>query len=131
MRRSRTKKLSKAKADKNCSEYIRKRDADENGFVRCCTCGRMDHWRNMDAGHCISRRFETTRYDEQNIAAQCRYCNRFNQGEQQYFVSFIERRWGDGTFEKLRHKSLMPASPRNQYDYEIIAEEFKEKSKKL
>ena len=38
------------KLDKIFSEYIRKRDADENGYVKCCTCPTVEHWKEMDCG---------------------------------------------------------------------------------
>lgn len=33
----------KAKLDKIFSEYIRLRDADNNGMVRCISCMKIDH----------------------------------------------------------------------------------------
>ena len=37
----------KGKLDRLFSEYIRRRDADA-GYCRCVTCGKLQHWREMD-----------------------------------------------------------------------------------
>lgn len=121
---SRTKKLAKAKADKYFSEYIRKRDLKKP----CVTCGAFAQ---KDCGHFISRRFENTRYDEQNSHGQCLKCNRFEHGNQYEYSLAVDRIYGKGTAEKLRMKAQQRSSPRTKYDYEQIAEYYKEKIKTL
>ena len=59
---------AKAKADRYFSLYVRQRDADENGNVRCCTCRAPHQWKYLDAGHFQSRGHGATRYDEKNTA---------------------------------------------------------------
>ena len=63
-------KLAKAKADKYFSLFIRERDKDKG----CVTCGKFTD--NKDCGHFLSRRFESTRFDEKNAHGQCQKCNR-------------------------------------------------------
>jgi hypothetical protein len=44
--------------DRVFSEYVRLRDADDNGWVRCITCGNAYPWKgtsNLHNGHYISR----------------------------------------------------------------------------
>ena len=122
--RSKNKKLSKAKADKYFSLYIRERDKNKP----CITCGAMA---TKDCGHFLSRRFENTRYDEQNAHGQCQKCNRFEYGNQYEHGVAVDKLYGEGASEKLRVKSRMSSSPRNQYDYEQIAELFKNKYNEL
>lgn len=124
MKPSRNKKLAKLKADKYFSEYIRKRDKNKP----CVTCGAFAQ---KDCGHFISRRFENTRYDEMNSHGQCLKCNRFEHGNQFEYSLSIDRMYGKGTAEKLRMKAQQRSAPRTKYDYEIIAETYKEKIKKL
>lgn len=62
------------------SEYIRLRDSDENGYIRCISCGRRVHWTEADNGHFISRGNMSLRFDERNCNAQCRVCNRSKDG---------------------------------------------------
>ena len=118
------------KADKYFSDYVRQRDADENGMVRCCTCNKPMHWKASHNGHFQSRRYDSTRFDEHNCGVQCPGCNTFNQGEQFKFALYLDKRYGSGTAEKITIKSRM-LSRRNRYDYQCIAEEYKNKLKKL
>jgi hypothetical protein len=78
-----TQKYWKNKIDKVFHEYIRRRDADNNtGNCDCISCGKTIHFSESDAGHFISRKYLITRYDERNVKAQCRKCNRFEYGRQ-------------------------------------------------
>ncbi len=78
-----TQKYWKNKIDKVFHEYIRRRDADNNTGNCCCvSCGKTIHFSESDAGHFISRKYLITRYDERNVNAQCRKCNRFEYGRQ-------------------------------------------------
>jgi hypothetical protein len=124
MRRSKTKKLAKAKADKYFSLYIRKRDEGKP----CITCGKRSNM--MDCGHFISRECEATRYDEQNSNSQCAECNRFKSGKQYEHGLAIDKKYGGGTAEAILIKSKMRCQ-RKQFDYEYIAEEFKKKLSEL
>jgi len=64
-------KQLKAKLDKVFSIYIRKKHANHQGYVKCVTCGKTLHWEGAHAGHFQSRRYLSTRWDEQNVAPQC------------------------------------------------------------
>jgi hypothetical protein len=83
------------------SEYIRRRDADKNGICRCITCGRPAPWREMDAGHFVSRNHKAVRWDERNVHAQCRAENRFQSGKQYEHGKEIDRKYGIGTADLL------------------------------
>ncbi len=71
--------------DKVFSEYIRRRNADDKGYVECFTCGKKDHWRKMQCGHFQSRKHYITRWNEDNCQVQCVGCNMFRSGEQYKF----------------------------------------------
>lgn len=120
----------KRKADTNFSLFVRQRDADLNGIVRCSTCGHPHHWKQLDCGHFQSRRYEPTRYDEKNTGPQCVSCNRFNQGQQYKFSLYLNGKYGHKTAEQMTIKSRMFCK-RNRYDYEVIAEKYKQKLKDL
>ena len=89
------------KLDKVFSEYIRLRDANPQGLCFCITCHRPFHWRDGDAGHYIQRDRLATRYDEHNVNAQCKYCNRFRSGEQYLHGVNIDKKYESGTAERL------------------------------
>ena len=73
---SERKKLHK-KCWRLISEFIRRKDADFNGFVSCFTCGKKSHWKEMNAGHW---RHGVLDLDERNIKSQCAKCNLFLSG---------------------------------------------------
>jgi len=125
MRSSKTKKLAKQKADKYFSEYIRNRDS-VNGIATCITCKKKTT--QFDCGHFISRRFQTTRYDEKNAHAQCLKCNRFQNGNQYQHGTAIDEIYGDGTADELLQKSKMLCK-RTKSDFEWIAKEYRDKVK--
>lgn len=77
------------------------RDADENGNCRCITCGRINHWKKMDCGHGIPRQHKSTKYSEINNHAQCKPCNGFEGGKREVYKEEINKRYGDGIWEKL------------------------------
>lgn len=70
------------KLDDIFSEFIRLRDSDHQGICKCITCGDFKHWRSMDAGHFVTRENMGTRWEEENVNAQCPHCNRFKAGKQ-------------------------------------------------
>lgn len=99
------KKLSRSKIVKKLddvfSKYIRTRYADEFGIVQCVTCNKRDHWKYMQAGHFMSRKNYSTRWDEDNVQVQCKRCNMFNQGMQYEFSLHL----GTRLSKKLHTKS--------------------------
>ena len=60
------------------SKYIRLRDAMPSGTFRCISCGKIKPIDQADCGHFFSRTKMSTRFDEDNCHAECRYCNRFS-----------------------------------------------------
>lgn len=60
------------------SRYIRLRDAMPTGMFRCISCGKIKPIEQADCGHFHSRTHMSTRFDEDNCHAECRYCNRFS-----------------------------------------------------
>ena len=124
--------LTRAKnlADKYFSLYVRQRDADENGMVKCCTCGKRGHWKDFDCGHFMSRRYEATRFEEKNTGVQCTGCNIFSQGKQFEFGKYLDERYGEGTAENMLLRSKMTVK-RGELGLRWIIEEYKKKIENL
>ena len=80
------------KLDRIFSEYIRKRDSDKKGFVKCITSGKKYHYTEVDAGHFISRKEMSTRWNEDNVYAQSRYDNRYRYGRQYEYSLALEKK---------------------------------------
>ena len=123
-------KYYKSRADRLFSLWIRQRDADGNGYCRCCTCRKLKNWRYLDCGHFMGRQHNGTRYNEKNCNAQCKECNNknWNQGEQFLHGMYIDNRYGLGTAEKLSILSKVECK-RGWFDLKIIGDELLEKLK--
>lgn len=89
------------KLDKVFSEYIRRRYA-KNGIAECVTCGKKDHWKNLQAGHFMSRKHYATRWDEENVEVQCMACNVYRYGEQYLFAKHLGQEKADELLTKSR-----------------------------
>jgi MinD superfamily P-loop ATPase len=89
------------KLDTIFSKYIRLRNADANGMVSCISCGKVQHWKDVDCGHFVNRKHMSLRFNEINCQTQCRYCNRFCEGDAWNFAQGLIKKYGDGTIEKL------------------------------
>tara|TARA_B110000483_G_scaffold95291_1_gene117135 strand:- start:1151 stop:1546 length:396 start_codon:yes stop_codon:yes gene_type:complete len=90
------KKLSRSKIVKKLdtifSRYIRLKNADHSGYCSCVTCGRDYHFKSIQAGHFMSRKHYSTRWDENNVYPQCFGCNVMQQGKQFEFSIFLGKR---------------------------------------
>ena len=111
-----------------CSRFCRLRDAleyckrynidiatfsrVEDIPVRCCTCNIVKAWIYMDAGHYISRGrggLSGVYFDERNIHAQSKDCNKWKQGAAQEYREYIIQRYGkDMPDELLRKHYILP-----------------------
>lgn len=112
------------------SKYIRLRDADENGIVQCITCPKRQHWKEVHAGHFISRKEKNTKFNEKNNHAQCVSCNTFNHGRQFEYGLAIDKRYGEGSAEELLILSKVTCKL-SDYDYREMNKEYKVKVKQL
>lgn len=68
------------KLDRLFSLYIRLRDSKRYSYkyFRCISCGNIQEFSKADAGHYMSRKHMSTRFDEMNVHCECRACNRFS-----------------------------------------------------
>lgn len=128
-----TRKLStwKKRVWKLASEYNRRKDADEDGNVKCCTCSRFGHWKEFDAGHWIAKAHGNGIYFvDDGIHAQCRSCNGFREGAGEEYYPFMLEKYGVDRMEEikaLKHKILKIT----RQDYEEMEAEYKRKISEL
>lgn len=90
--------------DKVFSEYIRLRDSDQYGMIHCISCGKRVAWKQADAGHYISRSHMNLRFDEKNINAQCRECNRFKSANIENYKRGLIQKYGQLAIHYLENK---------------------------
>ena len=121
------------------SKFIRLRDSEcKHGASvgRCCTCGNPivvhdGYWNaSAHAGHFISRDRKSTKYDEQNVHLQCHHCNTFKGGRQFDHSLFIDKKYGEGTAEKINIKSRQLCK-RNRYDLQQLADYYRKQAKQI
>jgi hypothetical protein len=95
-----TKQLEKD-LDNVFSIYIRQKGMDEKGFNSCYTCGKVDHFTKLQCGHYLSRRYNSTRWEEDNARPQCVRCNIFHEGNKPSFARRFIKEFGEGYLDKL------------------------------
>lgn len=97
--RSKSVKTLKRKLDDLFSLFVRLRD---KGI--CYTCGIQKDPKDMDAGHYIKRQHNSLRFDERNVHAQCKKCNRFMGGNMSEYAVRLQRDYGQGILEEFSAK---------------------------
>lgn len=107
------------------SLFIRQRDSDEDGFGSCISCGRVQHYKEMNAGHYHPQSLGLqTVFVEKNVALQCTHCNHALQGNQMEYSKGLLKKYGEGILEELeplKHRSLKLYKS----DYEELIEKYR------
>lgn len=111
------------------SKFIRQRDT-QNGYGKCCSCGKIIPYENGDCGHFINRRHMATRWREDNSHFQCKADNRFNEGDPAGYSLFMINKYGMKHVEYLRALSQETAKF-TITDIELLTKEYKHKLKEL
>lgn len=113
-------------------QRIRKiESADENGYCTCVSCGKKDHWKNMEGGHWIPRTKTATKIVPENINPQCHSCNHFRKEEAAPPYSlWMEETYGHDFCKALVEQSKQVVK-RSRVDLENTIQEFKERLKEL
>lgn len=112
------------------SEFIRLRDADENGMCKCFTCGLVRHWKQMDCGHGIGRQHKSVKYSEKNNHAQCKRCNGFEGGKREVYKEEVDKRYGKGSWDLLELQSKQPFKW-SQFEVDALTGHYKAEVDKL
>lgn len=106
------------------SKFIRQRGMDENGFNYCISCGELDHWKNLQAGHFLPKSLGLSIYfEERNVWPQCSLCNLTWQGNQIPYEIALKKRFGESITEELK---ALQRQPKKYYpsDYEEMIERY-------
>ena len=116
------------------SLYIRLRDADEDKYCHCITCGARRHWKDfIDAGHFVPKSTgEYFYFNEDNVHAQCRDCNGFKGGKRDIYKVELIKKIGKAKVEELeRLEKERPILKRTLEDYEKLKKKYLKKFKEL
>lgn len=124
------KETLKKKLDAVFSEYIRLRDTRENGMFTCISCNRILPYEQADCGHYINRKHMATRFSEKNCNAQCRSCNRYDEGNMQGYRRGLIAKYGESVvlmLESMKNK----INKISEYDYIVMIEYYRKEVKRL
>lgn len=131
MRKS-TSKTLKRKLWETFSLYIRLRDSDEKGYCRCISCGAVKLYNDdMDAGHFLAKnKGMAIYYEEDNVHAQCSYCNRMLHGNLYDYGKALEKKIGEQRIKEL--KALAKTTKKfSLAEYQAMIDYFREETDKL
>ena len=101
------KKLTRSKLVKKLdnifSQWVRLSNS-KNGNCTCVTCGKVGDWKSggIQAGHFMSRKHYSTRWDERNVKPQCVGCNMFKAGEQYKFSLYLGQQLSEELLQESR-----------------------------
>lgn len=103
------------------SKFIRQRDQGV-----CISCGKVDEWTKMDAGHYIPKTAGLSVYfDEQNVHSQCTSCNRWKHGNLSQYALALKRKYGETILEDLERKRVQ-IKKFSVIEYQEMIEKYKE-----
>lgn len=120
----------KAKLDRVFSLYIRLRDGFSNGTFVCVSCGQIKPISEADCGHYINRKHMSTRFSEVNCNAQCRKCNRFDEGNIQGYRRGLIRKYGEQRVLLLEAEKGTTRQY-SDFEYKVLIKHYTEEIKKL
>jgi len=106
---------------------VRLKAADSNGYAKCVTCGKVDHFKAMDGGHWIERGKKGTKLVEENVAPQCSYCNQHGMKRtsvQNEYRRYLIGMYGEELVNELEQISKQPKKFIRQ-EVSELADEFK------
>ena len=83
---------------------VRMKAADADGLAQCVTCGKKQHYKDMDGGHFISRRWTATKLVEENIHVQCKGCNQYASGRYDDYTLYMVDTYGIEMVRELNQK---------------------------
>lgn len=119
------------------SQYIRFRDANEDGITQCATCGKRAFWKGegMQAGHFNPGRHNAILFDERGVNTQCYHCNVGLKGAPREYNAFMLEKYGQEIIDELdalaktTRQFFKPELISMVADYTARLEELKKKKK--
>jgi hypothetical protein len=108
--------------DREYSLCLRTSYADNQGLVKCVTCGSIHHWKEITVGHYISRVRIAVRWEPLNTAPQCVKCNSYNGGEQFLMRKYLVEKYGEKAIKEMEQRALLGKTEDKESLLEKIAD---------
>jgi hypothetical protein len=112
---------------KYASIYNRRKDLPKGSdYGRCCTCGKVIHWQEGDAGHFQGGRGNSVLFHDKGTHLQCKECNGPKSGEQYKYGLYLEKRYG---IEEVKYQQQLRYQTKkySKQDFIKMIEDYKEK----
>lgn len=123
------------KADTAFSLWFRANEADENGRVKCCTCGASMNWKepdgNSQTGHWQSRGFSAVRFMPENCGVQNIKCNMYQEGRKKDMEAYLRKRHGDEVVDRIGMLAKLPNKRLSDFELNEIAKHYKKEFAKI
>lgn len=97
------------------------------GMCACVTCGKLDHWKNLQGGHFIQRGKLSTKLVEENIHPQCGGCNLYRMKEATGVLEyrrFMVATYGEQFVQELEQLAKQPKKFM-RYELESLIDDLK------
>ena len=126
MAKKQTSATLRAKALKTLQKLARISAADDNGYCKCVSCGKVDHYKSMQGGHWLAKG-SSSRWalEEQNVNPQCGGCNlhgmRYGTAAQEYTI-WMQQWYGHDTVEHMLATRRDPVKYYKQDYLDMIAD---------
>ena len=125
--KSPSKSKLRGKADSVFSTYIRLRDSDKHGMVKCPLCWARMFWKQAQNMHFIKRSCWLYRYNEDNCHAGCYRCNVVLNWNYIVYTRYMQNRYWIEAVDKMIANNKKLNKERSKEDYEKIIKEYSEK----
>lgn len=83
------------------SELVRRIECDKKGYGRCITCGILNFWKKLQAGHFIPGRHNSILFDRRGVHIQCSGCNVFKRGNSIKYFRWMQKHYGEEVIKDL------------------------------
>ena len=120
----------KDKLDRVFSQYIRLRDADNNGNIRCYCCGKVLPWKESENMHFIPRQHMSLRFSEVNCHAGCTRCNHYLNGNIEEYTIHMKKEYGPDILERLT-VARNRVNKISATEYEVLIYHYKKEFERL
>ncbi|MEI6752376.1 MAG: recombination protein NinG [Paludibacter sp.] len=124
---NRSKKIERL--DAVFSKFIRRRDCGF-GYGKCISCGDVIKFENCDNGHYENRKHMSLRFDEQNCNAQCRPCNRFDEGNKSGYRRGLIAKIGEKATDMLEIRKNNTCHL-SEVELDLLIAEYKKKLQQI